>query len=139
MTGETTGGCLCGAVRYRAAREPLFTAICHCLNCRRQSGSAYSIVTGFPAEAVTITGATKVFDDLGESGGRVARHFCPECGSPIVSVVEALPGVTIVKSGTLDGDIPAPTVEVYCDTALAFLPALSGTQRFPRSNIGDAA
>ena len=135
MTGAR-GGCMCGAIRYEVAAEPLFTAICHCRQCQRQTGSAYSIVTGFPAEGVRVDGSTRTFDDVGESGKRVAKHFCPTCGSPIMSVLDALPGVAIIKSGTLDDFGSAkPTLEVFCDNAAGFLPAFAGTVRHQRSNL----
>lgn len=38
------GGCLCGAVRYTCAAEPVMTAICQCTHCQRQSGSAFSVI-----------------------------------------------------------------------------------------------
>lgn len=39
-----TGRCLCGAVQYELAGKPLPTAVCHCRNCQRQSGSALSVI-----------------------------------------------------------------------------------------------
>ena len=37
------GGCLCGNVRYTSEAEPLATVLCHCINCQKQSGGAYSL------------------------------------------------------------------------------------------------
>jgi hypothetical protein len=129
------GGCLCGQVRYMIAAEPLLSAICHCRNCQKQSGTAFSVVSAYPASAYDQTGETRVFADRGDSGKGVARHFCPNCGSPIISVADAMPGIVIVKAGSLDGFADVrPTAEVYCDNALSWLPKLSAT-RFPRSNI----
>ena len=41
------GGCACGAVRYRLTSEPMFVHCCHCLNCQRQTGSAFVITDGW--------------------------------------------------------------------------------------------
>lgn len=132
---SSEGGCLCGQVRYSFSGDPFLTAICHCRNCQKQSGSAFSVVCAIPADAYAQQGETRVYEDRGDSGKGVARHFCPDCGSPIISVAEGLPGVVIVKAGTLDDFAAAtPAAEVYCDSALSWLPALSDT-RFPRSNI----
>jgi hypothetical protein len=133
---STSGGCLCGAVRYEYSGEALFSAVCHCQSCQRQTGSAYSVVIGVPATAFQQQGATRSFTALGVSGKPVARHFCPDCGSPIISMVEALPDVVIIKAGTLDGGATLkPTIEVFCDTALPWLPAISGATRFAGSNL----
>ncbi|MGA0841158.1 MAG: GFA family protein [Pseudomonadales bacterium] len=73
---------------------------------------------------------TELYTDRGDSGKAVWRHFCGRCGSPITSRVESMPGVVIVKAGTLDDfkDVK-PAVEVYTDHAAQFLPPLAN-QRF---------
>ena len=43
MSVPREGGCACGAVRYRLTSDPLITHCCHCLNCQRQTGSAFVI------------------------------------------------------------------------------------------------
>ena len=48
---EWTGGCLCGAVRYRASADPLRVVSCHCGMCRRTSGAAFLTFVHFPAGA----------------------------------------------------------------------------------------
>lgn len=130
------GGCLCGSVRYRFSGVPLLAAVCHCRQCQRQGGSAFSVVLAVPAAAYEQTGTTRIFQDTGDSGRPVHRHFCGECGSPIVSIADALPEVTLIKAGTLD-DPQAfrPTIEVYCTRALDWVPALPGATRFSGSNI----
>ena len=52
MTALRTGGCLCGAVRYESAGEPLFSLLCHCGDCQHQSGSAYVAAMRVPAAGV---------------------------------------------------------------------------------------
>ncbi len=124
------GGCLCGKIRYKFAGEPLATAVCHCRHCQRQGGSAFSIVSLVLDDAYQQSGETKVYVDTGDSGKHVHRHFCGDCGSPIVSLVEALPGMTIIKAGTLDDPSGlTPTQEVYCDSAWPAVPHFAGTQR----------
>lgn len=131
-----TGGCLCGAVRYSFEGEPLLTAVCHCTHCQKHSGGAFSVVAVVPDSAYVQTGDTRIFKDIGDSGKAVYRHFCGQCGSPIISVAEAFAGVTIVKVGTLDqASRLTPTQEAYCGSAMAWMPALAGTERFEASNI----
>lgn len=131
------GGCLCGQVRYSFRGDPLMTAICHCRNCQKQSGAPFSLVCVVADDAYSEQGETRVYEDRGESGAAVYRHFCATCGSPIRSMAAALPGLTIVKAGTLDQSAPwPPALEAYCDSALNWMPPITD-QRFARSNIGE--
>lgn len=97
-----SGGCLCGQVRYELTAEPAMCLNCHCKNCQKQAGSAFSIIIGVPEGSVEVTGEVKTYQDRGESGGGVQRQFCPDCGSPIFSLVESAPGMVWIKAGTLD-------------------------------------
>ncbi|MES2492913.1 MAG: GFA family protein [Pseudomonadota bacterium] len=126
MSERHEGGCLCGQVRYAFSGDPLLVAVCHCRNCQKQSGAPFSLVVAVADDAFSRTGQTRVFDDQGDSGAVVHRHFCPECGSPIVSIADALPGLTLIKAGTFDSscDWP-PAFEVYCDRASPWLPPLA--------------
>ena len=87
------GGCLCGQVRFSGDAEPAFQAICHCKNCQKQAGTAYSVVIGVPSAAITLTGEVKTYQDTGDSGGTVDRNFCPACGSPLFSAAPSIPGL----------------------------------------------
>jgi hypothetical protein len=133
------GGCLCGNVRYRFEGEPLLAAVCHCRNCQRQSGAAFSFVIAVPDHAYHQSGDTRVFHDIGDSGKAVQRHFCQACGSPIVSLAEAISGLTIIKAATLDEPGRwTPVLEAYCDSSLPWvLPMTEG--RYPRSNMEEPA
>lgn len=123
---ERTGGCLCGKVRYRLTAEPAAVAVCHCTHCQRQGGAVFSTNLMVAEANFVQTGETKVFTDKGDSGMAVWRHFCPACGSPIISKIEAMPGMVAVKAGTLD-DMSGltPGVEVYTDHAAPFVPGLA--------------
>ena len=115
--GKLDGHCLCGSVSYASDADPAFVAICHCNDCQRQTGAAHSIVVGVPADQIEISGADslKVFTTVGEDHGtEVQRRFCGECGSPIYTENGGLPGVFILKGGTLnDTSWLAPQIEVW--------------------------
>src|SRR5512143_3363221 len=74
-----TGGCACGALRYRAEGEPLIQGFCHCRSCQRTSGGGHVGFICFPEKAVTLQGATKVYVRLGGSGRPASRFACPTC------------------------------------------------------------
>ena len=116
------GSCLCGAVKYESTAEPLVIAVCHCTHCRKQSGSAFSVNIGVPANSVTLTGNTlKTYADKGASGEPLIRNFCGNCGSPILSDVKAADGLYFIKVGTLDDSswVVAGT-EIWCDSKVSW-------------------
>lgn len=96
------GGCLCGRVRYHSEAEPARTVVCHCRNCQKQAGSAFSIVVAIPADSLRIEGPTTDYEDVGDSGAAVLRRFCGACGSPLVSIIPSRPALVFIKAGTLD-------------------------------------
>ena len=128
---EMTGGCLCGQVRYSASADPAMVAVCHCKNCQKQTGTAFSVLVGVPKAAVSVHGNLKTFHDTGDSGQPVDRNFCPECGSPIFSDVAVLPDLRFIKAGTLDDTSWLdPKMHVYCDSAEPCVPIPEGSQKF---------
>jgi hypothetical protein len=98
-----TGHCVCGAVRYRTDAEPTLTANCHCTDCQRQTGSAFSILVAVPREALHIHGELATHVTIGtDTELEVKRQFGPRCGSPIVSLPDMTPDLAFTKAGTLD-------------------------------------
>ena len=97
-----TGGCLCGAIRYEAQGEPLFTVHCHCRDCQRASGTGHVPVMGMPKSLFRVIGETKSYAVTGGSGLRAIRHFCPVCGSLLFGTAEAAPHAVTIYVGSLD-------------------------------------
>ena len=135
---ERQGGCLCGAVRYVLKGEPQAAAICHCRHCQRQSGSLFSINLFVNEADYEQQGETKFFEDFGDSGHPSYRHFCGNCGSPILTKVSTMPGQVLVKAGTLDSvvDVQMPQVEIYTKRAARWLAPVEGAKRFELSPGG---
>ena len=112
------GGCLCGAVRYKSDADPLLAVLCHCTNCQKQSGGAYSVNIMVPKGALDIQGNMATYVDTGDSGQPVGRNFCGRCGSHITSEPAVLETLTILKAGTLDDSSRIrPAKEIYRDSA----------------------
>lgn len=133
--GKLDGRCLCGAMTYTSDADPLFTAICHCKDCQRQSGTAFSVVVGVPRDALQLQGDTaKTVTTIGEDhGGKNERMFCGACGSPLVTMNESLPDVYILKTGTLDDTSwLAPQIEIWGDSAQPWVEATQARPRLPR-------
>jgi hypothetical protein len=73
---ERTGRCLCGAVTFRLAAEPLVTRVCWCRDCQHLAGNG-TVNMLVPAEALVVTGALSEHTKKAGSGNEVTRQFCP--------------------------------------------------------------
>ncbi len=93
------GGCLCGAVRYRATARPLRCMICHCADCRKHSGAPCLSFVHFSVKAFTWQG---VEPKRYRSSRYAERGFCPECGSTLSMHEEVLGDRVQVTLGSLD-------------------------------------
>ena len=82
MTSRTAS-CRCGQLKAAAAGEPVRISVCHCLDCKKRSGSAFAVQARWPAEQVRIEGQSKTHANVADSGNRITFHFCPECGSDV--------------------------------------------------------
>ena len=127
-----TGGCMCGAVRYTIAEKPLAAGLCHCNRCRPQSGSAFST----HRSAITITGETAVFDDIGSSGLRVLRRYCPRCGSPLTTEADVTPEIMFVKAGGIDSnEWYQPVLEMLVGRRRPWVSPVTGATQFEGNPI----
>lgn len=117
-----TGGCLCGAVRYRYVGQPSAVGLCQCERCQRQSGSAFLIGVVFPHDAVTIDGELSTYEVCADGEAALRRHFCPRCGSSVSITLDRYPEIRSMMGGTLD-DRHAfrPTFSIWCGSGQPWL------------------
>ena len=76
-----TGGCQCGACRYEIEGPPLLAYVCHCLECRRQTGSAFAAsMLVLSSEAFSVDGPVATWLRENENGPPLEASFCAQCG-----------------------------------------------------------
>ncbi|MHB8529467.1 MAG: GFA family protein [Caulobacteraceae bacterium] len=102
MTAELQGGCACGAVRYRLASAPMFVNCCHCLDCQRQTGSAFAINAIIETDRIEIVGEIAVATVPTDSGRPLDIHRCAACGTSLWSDYGRRGVTRFVRVGTLD-------------------------------------
>ena len=125
------GGCLCGQIRYEIDNEPLFTSICHCKNCQKQCGTAFSILLVVERKKLKIQGKLNVYLDKGDSGNNVQRKFCGQCGSPILSEISTASHLYFLKAGTLDNTKNlSPSREIYTNSKLNCLNIINNAEQY---------
>jgi hypothetical protein len=133
MPAPYTGGCQCGSVRYVLTTEPIGVGVCQCKECQRQSGSAFGMTMPVKKDTLTVTGLTKQFTRIAESGNEVTGVFCPECGVRIYHALKSLQDLVSLKPGTLDDtNWLRPGTFVWMTSAQGWVTVPDGVKTYER-------
>lgn len=131
-----TGGCHCGALRYELTQPPTLVYTCHCTDCQRLTGSAFSLGLLTATEAFSLTGgAPRPIQRIADSGRTLTRWVCPECGTSICNGPDLGPGLPgqrrVVRAGTLDDTSwLRPTVHFWTRSAQQWITFPESDRRF---------
>jgi hypothetical protein len=98
-----TGSCLCRGIRFEVTGPLGMVAMCHCEDCRKANGTAYSTNAPVRRADVSLTCGEDLLASYESSPGEY-RMFCSRCGSPIFSRRDDKPDTLRLRLGTLDGD-----------------------------------
>jgi len=120
---DLTGGCLCGAIRYRCSGEPDSMGLCQCNRCQRQSGSSFLIAVVYTRAAVAFEqGELFSYVAQDDEGATLTRHFCGACGSPIMITLDRYPEIRSIMGGSVDDKSRLkPTFSLWCSTSQPWL------------------
>jgi len=134
MAALLTGGCACGAVRYECSGEPVFSGNCYCRDCQRSSGTAMASVLAVPKATVKILkGEARYFEVTADSGKKISRGFCATCGTPLFSLLAAMPELMGIKPSSLDEPSRfSPGMSIYTSSAPAWAPFAENLPKFPK-------
>jgi hypothetical protein len=122
MSSSLEGGCACGSVRYRLSDEPLFVHCCHCLNCQRQTGSAFVINALIETDRVELlAGDPNVVEAPRDDGSMQQIYRCPDCQVAVYSQY-TWPQLRFVRAGTLDEPSSvSPDVHIFTRSKLPWV------------------
>ena len=116
---EITGGCFCGAVRYRVSATTRDVSHCHCSICRRTTGAPFVTWATFPAATFAFTAGTPA--EL-RATPRAVRQLCAACGTALTFRETARPGSVDVTVGSMDHpDAMVPAAHIWTSSQLAWL------------------
>ena len=126
-----TGRCYCGAIELNSTQAPKAVAYCHCDDCRRVTGAPVAAFAAFDETAVSLI----------PNDGRsvsvhpgVARSFCENCGSPLMSRYDYLPGTVYISLGLIDqADLLAPQLHAHESNRFSWLTIDDECKRCPAS------
>jgi len=117
--------CSCGALSARTSGDPVRISVCHCLECKRRTGSAFGWNATFNAGQVDVQGGYRSFTRCSDDGYWARHHFCRACGVSVFYEIERRPGMISIPAGAFaDPNFPPPLVEVYRDRRCPWLPDL---------------
>lgn len=118
-----TGSCMCGNVKFEADGDPVFSGNCHCEDCRKTSGAAYSTFVFMNKEDVKLTGKVSSYDHKADSGNVLTKHFCGNCGCPMYTENEVRPTMVGLRAGVInEHETVKPTVNVFTGNKIASTP-----------------
>lgn len=125
-----TGKCHCGAIRFTMSQDTLHQALCHCTDCRRQTGAPVVAWAMLPADKVSIEGTPRSY--ASSEHGR--RLFCGTCGTSLFYINESmLPGLIDVQVATLDEpEKLAPTAEIQIAERIGWMTPIGDLPQFER-------
>jgi len=114
-----SGGCQCGAVRFRVEGALTNVSVCHCRMCQKAFGNFYAPLATAPADGLTWTrGEPKRY----RSSNHVRRGFCEECGTPLT--FEAQDGVALAIGAFDRPEELAPTIQWGTEGKLPYVDAV---------------
>ena len=132
MADNLEGGCSCGAVRYRLASAPMFVHCCHCLDCQRQTGSAFVLNALIETARVQLLGQEPVrFEMPTDSGQPHGIYRCAACGVAVWSEYGGVAKLRFVRVGTLDDPrAMPPDVHIYTRSKQPWIALPDGVPAF---------
>ena len=131
MAKELTGGCLCGAVRYRAGAI-IRAGYCHCRMCQKASGAPVVAWIVVPRDAVTFT---KGVPSEYRSSDKACRLFCGRCGSPLVFREDDSEELDINLASLDEPESVAPSYHIYTASQQPWLRIEGDLPRFPGDRV----
>lgn len=132
---KVTGSCFCGAVGYEAEIDEKRIGACHCRDCQIMSGSAFRLAAFVqPGDFRFTHGTPKHFDKTADSGNVRRMAFCGDCGTHLSAFpADGGKGYVSIRIATAKefADL-RPSLEVYCDSGVRWLPPVNGAARFEK-------
>ena len=133
MNTPIKGTCHCKLVEFELNGDPKLVVNCHCDDCKKRNGSAYSTYMAVQQNELNIVkGADSITGYTIENVGE--KHFCANCGTPIYNNNYRYPGLYMVFYGAVnsDGNL-TPSFNVFCENKHKWVDTISDIQSFQGS------
>jgi len=122
---QINGSCHCGAVTFAAEVDPSRVMVCHCTDCQVLSGAPFRAVVAAAIDKFRVSGTTKSYVKVAQSGNRRAQVFCPECATPLFATAPENPTSVVIRLGCVEQRRELkPAVQIWQHSALPWLAEL---------------
>ena len=130
MEIKVTGSCHCGNIHFETRDNPKITVNCHCDDCKKRNGTAFSTYMGVAEKDFVITKGERYLKKYEvENSGE--KYFCSECGSPIYNKNYRVPGLFMVMYGSINQPVRfTPSYNVFCSTKHDWVDSISNITSF---------
>jgi len=135
---STTGGCLCGGIRFELSERAATASYCHCTRCQRRTGTASSAQAQVDGRTFRLVRGEELLKCWRHPDGGFEKCFCRECGAHLISRNPENPTQMSVRMGAFDGDPGVrPSWRTHVESAAVWEPIPDdGRERFPGSRPG---
>ncbi len=137
MNDSVTGRCLCGNIKYIYTGIIDHSSYCHCPDCKKETGSAFSVVVRFEKKYFKLTSVHSVqeFTKKADDGDHISRFFCPECGSTIYAKPHSQTDYIWIRAGLLDDpSIIKPSHQSWICSKVKWSEIPKGIKSFSKSS-----
>jgi hypothetical protein len=110
---QRLASCGCGGLNITASGEPIKVSACHCVSCRKRTGTAFGVAVFFEEAKTTPSGPASQYVRPGDSGQTVTFYFCPMCASTVYWRPAFQPSWVGIAIGCFDDKTLRPTQAVY--------------------------
>lgn len=101
---SVSGSCLCGAFKYSVEGSFGDVRLCHCSQCRRKSGTAFTANAKIDVSQWSLEGPEDLISEFEHKRG-LYNAFCARCGSPLYARSDADRNDIRVRLGGFEGDL----------------------------------
>ena len=115
------GECFCGKVQINASGPPIAVRACWCRDCQYLGAGSATVNAIFRTDQVSIEGALASYESIADSGAKMSRGFCPNCGTGVSSRSHSRPDLVVLRVGLFeDRSAFAPNLTIWTDSAPAW-------------------
>ena len=128
-----SGNCLCGSVKYTSKSEPVNIMNCHCDDCRKASGATYLTNIFIPLVSFNVQGTLKKYVHYADSGSKMTKYFCINCGSQVYGENSSREGVVSIRAGSINEKyIIKPLRNVFTSSKIPSTPLDNNLEKFDK-------
>jgi len=125
-----TGSCHCGSIQFELKENPKLVVNCHCDDCRKRNGSAFSTYMATSENDFSITKGQQSLRQYEDENVGI-KYFCADCGSPVYNKNFRFPGLNMVFYGAFSQPEDfKPAINVFCESKHNWVDTLSNLKSF---------